>query len=87
MSFSPEFEVRPNKTQYVTQKDFMDTKRYILGTIDNKTIRATLRLNYSLNPNLSIQYYEVKLMYIKFDLYEYFQWAYKRIKNYLDNVL
>ena len=57
LSFSPEFEVRPNKTQYVTQKDFMDTKRYILGTIDNKTIRATLRLNYSLNPNLSIQYY------------------------------
>ena len=57
LSFSPELEVRPNKTQYVTQKDFLDTKRYILGTIDNKTIRATLRLNYTLNPNLSIQYY------------------------------
>ena len=57
LSFSPEVEFRPNKTQYITQKDFDDSKRYILGTIDNETIRATLRLNYTLNPNLSIQYY------------------------------
>lgn len=57
LSFSPEVEFRPNKTQYITQKDFDDTKRYILGTIDNETIRATLRLNYTINPNLSIQYY------------------------------
>lgn len=57
ISFSPEFESRPNKTQYVTQLDYNNTKRYILGTIDNKTIKASLRINYTLNPNLSIQYY------------------------------
>lgn len=57
ISLSPEFESRPNKTQYITQLDHNNTMRYILGTIDNKTIKASLRVNYTLNPNLSIQYY------------------------------
>ena len=56
LSFSPELEVRLTRPSMLL-KGFLDTKRYILGTIDNKTIRATLRLNYTLNPNLSIQYY------------------------------
>ena len=28
-----------------------------MGTIDNQTFQASIRLNYTLNPNLSIQYY------------------------------
>ena len=35
----------------------MTTKRYILGTIDNQTFRSTFRINYTINPNLSLQYY------------------------------
>ncbi|MBL4604908.1 MAG: hypothetical protein JKY02_04390 [Flavobacteriaceae bacterium] len=31
--------------------------RYILGHIDQQTWTTTLRLNYSINPNMSIQYY------------------------------
>lgn len=57
LSFAPEFESRPNKTQYVTQEDYSGTKRYILGTIDNQTLSAAIRINYTLNPNLTIQYY------------------------------
>lgn len=57
ISFSPEFESSPNKTQYVTQSDYGNQKRYILGAIDNKTFKASLRINYTFNPNLSIQYY------------------------------
>ena len=57
VSLATEYSKRPNKTQYITQKDFLTTKRYILGTIDNQTFRSTLRINYTINPNLSLQYY------------------------------
>ena len=57
MSLSPEFEENPNKTQYVTEQNFNDTKRYITAEIDQQTLSASIRLNYSINPNLTIQYY------------------------------
>ena len=57
MSFSTEFEKNPNRTQYVNQKDFGSIRRYILGEIDNQTWSTTLRMNYSINPNFSIQFY------------------------------
>ncbi len=57
LSLSTEFEKNPNKTQYVTQVGFGNITRYILGNIDQQTWSTTLRLNYSINPNLSIQYY------------------------------
>ena len=57
MSLSTEFEKNPNKTQYVNQTDFGSIKRYILGEIDNQTWSTTLRMNYSINPNFSIQFY------------------------------
>ncbi|MFY0631769.1 MAG: carbohydrate binding family 9 domain-containing protein [Flavobacteriaceae bacterium] len=57
LSLSTEFEKNPNKTQYVTQRNFGADTRYILGNIDQQTWTTTLRLNYSINPNMSIQYY------------------------------
>ncbi len=57
LSLINEFEVNPNKTQYVTQADFNGTQRYILGEIDNESLSTTLRVNYNINPNLTIQYY------------------------------
>ena len=57
ISFSPEYEFRPNKTQYVATRSFDSTTRYIMGTIENRTLKATLRINYAINPNLSIQFY------------------------------
>ena len=57
VTLSPSFSSNPNKTQYVTEKDFNSTPRYVLGTIDNQTFSTSLRLNYTINPNLSIQYY------------------------------
>ena len=56
-SLSTEFSKRPNKTQYINQKEFLNDTRYILGTIEQETLSTTFRINYSLNPNLSIQYY------------------------------
>ena len=57
ISFNPEYTKNPNKTQYVTETDFDGTPRYILGTIDQQTLSGSIRLNYTINPNLTIQYY------------------------------
>ncbi len=57
LSAEIEYEENPNKTQYVTETDFNGTPRYVMGNIDQKTFSTSIRLNYSINPNLSIQYY------------------------------
>lgn len=57
LSLINEYEQNPNKTQYVTESSFNGAPRYILGEIDNESLSTTLRVNYSINPNLTIQYY------------------------------
>lgn len=57
VSLSTEFEQNPNKTQYVTETSFNGSPRYIMAAIDNESLSATLRVNYTINPNLTIQYY------------------------------
>lgn len=56
-SFYPEYEKSPNKTQYVTEVDYSGKPRYINAEIDQRTLSAAIRLNYTINPNLTIQYY------------------------------
>ncbi|EAR13902.1 putative membrane associated hydrolase [Polaribacter irgensii 23-P] len=57
MSLNTELVKSIDKTQYVATKDFGSEKRYILGKINNQNWSTTLRLNYSLNPNFSVQFY------------------------------
>ena len=57
LSLNTEYGQNPNRTQYVTQRGYDGTTRYILGNIDQETLSATLRVNYNINPNLTIQYY------------------------------
>jgi hypothetical protein len=57
MSLNTEFQQTIDKTQYVSTKDFGNQKRYVLGEIDNQSLSTTLRLNYSINPNFTIQFY------------------------------
>ncbi|WP_324720749.1 DUF5916 domain-containing protein [Salinimicrobium sp. HB62] len=57
LSLDLSYETNPNKTQYVAERSFNNNARYILGAIDQETLSATLRLNYNINPNLTIQYY------------------------------
>jgi len=57
LSLETEYTDNPSKTQYVTTQDFNGTTRYINGEIDQKTLTNTLRVNYNINPNLTIQYY------------------------------
>ena len=57
ISISPEYRTNPNLSQYLTTREFGEINRYILGRIDNESISTSIRLNYLINPNLSIQYY------------------------------
>jgi hypothetical protein len=57
ISLSPEFSKNINKTQYVTETSFNGSPRYITAEIDRQTLSASIRLNYTINPNLTIQYY------------------------------
>jgi len=51
------YEVNTNSLQYVTTKYFPTGNRYILGTIDQKTLGLTFRVDLNLTPEFSIQYY------------------------------
>lgn len=52
-----EYRNNPNKTQYVAAANYGDLNRYVLGGIDQKTLFTSFRMNYNINPNLSVQYY------------------------------
>lgn len=60
LNLSTEYEKNPNKTQYVSQQAYAPAEfgtRYITGGIDQQTLSTTLRINYNINPNFTIQYY------------------------------
>jgi hypothetical protein len=46
-----------DRLQYVAVRNILTEKRYILGTIDQKTLGLTLRVNLNLTPEFSVQYY------------------------------
>ena len=46
-----------NNNQYVTQKTTASKKEYIVGKIARETLYTTLRVEYFISPELSLQYY------------------------------
>ncbi|MGB8492271.1 MAG: DUF5916 domain-containing protein, partial [Bacteroidales bacterium] len=46
-----------DKLQYVGTSDYMSAKRYILGTLDQKTVGLTFRFDLNVTPEFSILYY------------------------------
>lgn len=57
ISLYPNYTINKSKTQYVTQTSFGTTPRYITADLNQKTFSTTIRLDYTINPNLTIQYY------------------------------
>jgi hypothetical protein len=58
ISINATYEGSHDELQYVTTKDLLTAgKRYILGTIDQKTLGLTFRVDLNLSPEFSIQYY------------------------------
>ncbi len=57
VSASPSYSVFKRADQYVTQRRGEGTDEYIVGKVDQRTLSLTLRLNYNLTPDLTLQYY------------------------------
>ncbi len=51
------YAVNADNLQYVATKRMLDEPRYILARIHQKTLGITLRFNYALSPELTLQYY------------------------------
>lgn len=56
-TLGPSFEINRPLLQWVTRSTFNGEARYIMASLDQKTIGLTVRLNWSLTPELSLQYY------------------------------
>ena len=57
IGLSASYAENHDQLQYVETKRLTNGDRYILGTIDQNTLALTFRIDYSITPELSIQYY------------------------------
>lgn len=57
VTLSPNFNRFQRTEQYVTQREVGDEIRYINGEVDQQTFSLTVRLNYNITPDLTVQYY------------------------------
>ncbi|MFC1726447.1 DUF5916 domain-containing protein [candidate division KSB1 bacterium] len=53
----PNFTFANDKMQYISQKESNGENRYVFGEINQKTVGITIRMNYNVTPDLTIQYY------------------------------
>ncbi len=56
-SMSSFFTQNNNQIQYVNTLGEGNDRKYIVGDLDRQTLGISLRVNYTINPNLSLQYY------------------------------
>ena len=61
--------------QYITSANYSSEDRYILGRIDQKTLGLTIRLDFNITPQFSVQYYGNP--YVSIGSYS----AFKRVTN------
>lgn len=57
VSVNPALSSNKNKLQYVTQSSFNADPRYITANLGQNTFSTSIRLDYNINPNFTIQYY------------------------------
>jgi hypothetical protein len=53
----PSYNKSYSELQYVTTLTYNNSDRYIFAGIDQKTISASLRINFNLSPDLTLQYW------------------------------
>jgi hypothetical protein len=56
-TLTPSFTNNNDELQYVTQQDYNKKTDYVFARIHQKTLSASLRVNYNITPDLSIQYW------------------------------
>jgi hypothetical protein len=57
ISLNPSVNSSQSKLQYVSTEEFNGNKSYIMASIDRTTVSMSLRLNFSITPDISIQYW------------------------------
>jgi hypothetical protein len=57
ISFEPQYGIQRDRMQYVETTGPAADPRYIFAELDQKTASFTFRLNYTVNPELSVEYY------------------------------
>jgi hypothetical protein len=57
ISIDPDYGIQHQELQYVTTAGTTDNPAYLFGILDQKTLGITFRINYTINPELSIEYY------------------------------
>ena len=57
ISVEPSYGIRRSELQYVSTTGSAENPAYIFATLDQTTLSFTFRVNYTINPELSIEYY------------------------------
>jgi hypothetical protein len=57
ITLSPGFTNSEDELQYVTQQEYKNQTDYVFARIHQRTLSASLRINYNITPDLSIQYW------------------------------
>ncbi|SMC36737.1 DUF5916 domain-containing protein [Cellulophaga tyrosinoxydans] len=57
ISAYPGYSTNNDQLQFVDNLDFNGATKYINGTVAQETLSMSFRLNYTINPNLTIQYW------------------------------
>jgi len=57
LRFSPSISNRQSDLQYVATESIMGDNRYLLASINQKTLSMSIRINLNLTPDFSVQYY------------------------------
>ena len=57
ISAFPSYNINNDKLQFVSNIDTNNGVRYLNGKIEQRTLSMSLRVNYNINPNLTIQYW------------------------------
>ncbi len=57
VSFDPAFSITNHTLQYAGTFQVASDSRYVFAELDQKTLSFTFRLNYTFNPELSLEYY------------------------------
>jgi hypothetical protein len=57
ISLSPSLDMTSRNLQYVDTRVLDPDNQFIFATLDQKTLRLSLRLNFNITPNLTLQYW------------------------------
>jgi len=57
LSLNPSYNINNDKLQFVENVEVGNETKYINAKIEQRTLSMSLRLNYTVNPNLTIQYW------------------------------